>query len=53
MRNAQGETVPVAGEVRLHPMLAERFGQQVDVILDEEMGAHRHQVYRPANVVAG
>jgi uncharacterized protein (DUF2235 family) len=47
-----GQPMPVAGEVRLHPSLATRFGQRCVTILDEGKNLREEGVYQPTNVKA-
>lgn len=51
-QDANGQTVPVAGDVRLHPALVGRLGQHVTIILDEDEGKQVEQEYRPPNITA-
>src|SRR5262245_25086418 len=50
--DASGETRTLAGDVRLHPSLLQRFRQRVTTILDEARGTHREADYVPTNVRA-
>jgi uncharacterized protein (DUF2235 family) len=45
-----GQPLAVAGEVRLHPSLANRFGKRCVTILDEAKSLREEGVYQPANV---
>ena len=47
-----GRPLTVAGEVRLHPALAGRFGKRCTTILDEAENRRQQGEYRPANVKA-
>jgi uncharacterized protein (DUF2235 family) len=47
-----GRPLTVAGEVRLHPSLASRFGQRCVTILDEARNARQEGIYQPTNVKA-
>jgi uncharacterized protein (DUF2235 family) len=50
MVGADGRALTVAGEVRLHPSLASRFGKRCVTILDEARHQQQEGVYQPANV---
>jgi uncharacterized protein (DUF2235 family) len=52
VRGPGGETLTVAGEVRLHPLLVGRFGQRCTTILDEAKGLRSEGIYQPGNVAA-
>jgi hypothetical protein len=52
VQDANGQTIQVAGDVRLHPALVGRLGQPVTVILNEGDGTQVEQEYRPPNVTA-
>ena len=45
-----GQTLTAAGEVRLHPSLAGRFGKRCTTILDEERNLRQDAPYQPGNV---
>ena len=47
-----GTPLTVAGEVRMHPVLATRFGQRCVTILDEGKNLREEGVYQPTNVKA-
>jgi uncharacterized protein (DUF2235 family) len=47
-----GGVLTVAGAVRLHPLLAGRFGKRCTTILDEAENRRQEGEYRPANVRA-
>lgn len=47
-----GQNVSVAGEVRLHPLLVNRFGKRCTTILHEAENRRQDGEYRPANVKA-
>jgi hypothetical protein len=47
-----GQTLSVAGEVRLHPCLQRRFGEKCVTILDEGKNLRTEGIYQPANVRA-
>jgi uncharacterized protein (DUF2235 family) len=53
MLGPAAQTLQVAGEVRFHPLLAERFGKRVDVILDEHKETRQIQEYSPLNASSG
>jgi uncharacterized protein (DUF2235 family) len=47
-----GEAVPVAARVCLHPSLVSRFGQRCTTILNEDENVRQEGDYRPPNVKA-
>lgn len=53
VQGPQGQILQVAGEVQFHRLLAERFGQQVDIILDEDNNEQQIQEYSPPNAASG
>ena len=48
----EGESLTVAGEVRLHPSLATRFGKRCVTILDESKNLSQEGPYAAGNVKA-
>lgn len=52
MVGPNGQTLTVAGEVRLHPALVGRFGKRCTTILDEAKHLQQEGDYRPDNVKA-
>jgi uncharacterized protein (DUF2235 family) len=52
MVGPHGQTLTVAGEVRLHPALVGRLGKRCTTILDEAKHLQQEGDYRPGNVKA-
>lgn len=50
LKGPRGDSLTVAGEVRLHPSLINRFGKRCTTILDEGKNQKKDGDYLPANV---